>query len=83
MRPYLNGVESETSDDKIGDDKIGAAKEFLIDNFEEDCDLAENSKTFSLDFPKMMNDSTLNDAWPTLKKDIDENAELVLGINMG
>ena len=71
-------MESETSDDKIG-----AAKEFLIDNFEEDCDLAENSKTFSLDFPKMMNDSTLNDAWPTLKKDIDENAELVLGINMG
>ena len=76
LRPYLNGLESETSDDKIG-----AAKEFLMDNFEEVCDLAENSKTFCLDFPKMMSDSTLNDAWPTLKNDIDENAELVLGKN--
>ena len=74
LRPYLNGLESQTTDDKIS-----AAKEFLIDNFDEDDHLSENAKTFSLDFKKLVDDLSLNDAWPTLKKDIEEKAELVLG----
>jgi hypothetical protein len=74
LRPYLNGLEHDTSDQKIS-----AAKEYLLDNYENDCDLPEYSTTFILDFKKIVNDLTLNEAWPTLKKDLDDNAELVLG----
>ena len=73
-RPFINGVDAETSEARVS-----AAKEYLTASLEEDADLLEVGKSFSLDYKKLLGDSELNEAWPNLKHDIEENAEFVLG----
>jgi hypothetical protein len=70
-RPFVNGVDFETAEARQS-----AAKEFLSTaSVDENL---EDNKMFSLDYKKLLEDDDLNRAWPTLKSDINENAEFVL-----
>ena len=73
-RPFINGVDADTSEARVS-----AAKEYLTASLDEDTDLLEVGKSFSLNYKKLLEDSDLNEAWPNLKHDIEENAEFVLG----
>ena len=74
-RPFINGVvDFETSEVRLS-----AAKEYLSSVTSDELENDDDDKKFSLDFKKMLADADLNEAWPTLKTDLEENAEYVLG----
>lgn len=67
-------MDSETSEARIT-----AAKEYLAALLDQDADLLEVGKSFSLNYEKLLQDLELNESWPNLKYDLEENAEFVLG----
>ena len=79
-RNYLSLIKFESDDFSI--DKLNIAKDFLKSrqNDIESTDELFSFKKFSLSYNDLMNSVLLKEKWPNFVRDLDGNADLVMGI---